>query len=238
MTIKKLQAVLVFASCLIVIRIAFAAWTATDDFDGYTTSADLDTQSGGANWAAAWAKLSGGAMTIETAPAGGQGGKAVRSQSATVDTQYDRTITAITAGTMGIRMRCSITNPNDNVAVKLKDGAVVYMAVRFGPTGNFEIFNLNVYESMGVSYSVDTWYTVEIDFDDAAQPNLYRARINGGTYTAYKTVNGGDYAQIDRINLDDSATNAHTAWFDDIGLAGTPPAEGNRRRLTVFGVGP
>lgn len=234
---KICRQILIAVSLLIALSTsAQAAWVATDDFDGYTLSADLNTLNGGSGWSAGWVDGGGGTMTIETAPAGGQGGKAVRSNSATVSTIYHRTVTsAVTAGTVGFRMRVSISNPNDFVGVWLSSTTTGHMYIKFDSDGNIKIFNGtgSTYDTIQ-AYSVDTWYTIEIDFDDAAQNDLYRARVNGGSYTSYKLVNNTSYASINRFNIEDSATGAHTFWLDDIGLAGTPESGAVRRSQPIF----
>jgi len=217
------RATLVISILLFAVLTVLAAVISTDNFDSYTPTNDLNTLNGGSGWTGAWAKITGGAMTIETAPAGGQGGNAVRSISATVDTQYSRAVTAITVGTVRFRMRTTIANPNNFSGAVLRESTNGRMYIRFGPTGNLEIYNNTgaTYESIQ-AYSVDTWYTIDINFDNAAQPNLYRAAVGGGAYTAYKTVNGGSYTNVDDMMLDDSATNAHTFWVDDIRPIGFP----------------
>lgn len=193
-------------------------WIATDNFDSYSTGQNLDSDNGGSNWSAAWVQVSGGTMTVETAPAG-MSGNAVRSLTATANTKYSRLMAGINAGMVTFKMQISITDPNDFVGVVLRDADEVgYMFVRFGPTGNLEIFDngLGDYQSLG-TYSADTTYTIDIEFDDNVQPNNYRARVDGGTFSNWFQVNGGSYTTIERFAFDDSATNAHTVWYDDIG---------------------
>jgi len=196
------------------------AFISTEDFDSYSIADDLNGKTGGTNWSDAWAGTVA-TWSIQTAPSGGQGGLAAKNTVAN-DTML-RNFTAITVGTVSIRMRCSITNPNDFLGGVLRDsGGTPRMFVRFGPTGNVEIYDSGIasYVSI-VAYSADTWYTVDIDFDTVAQPNLYRARVDGGTYSGYKTVDGGSYANIQCIRLDASATGTRDFWVDDI----KPPSE-------------
>jgi len=202
------------------------SWVAADSFDSYATGAELVGLSDGANWVSPWAAfLTGwstpttGHKSVEVAPSGGQGGKAVRANT-TTETHYYREIAPLSAGSVSWRMRISITNPNDNIGVTLRSsigntGGRMY--IRFGPTGNIETYDDSggVYETIQ-AYSADTWYQCEMQFDNTNQPNQYRARIDGGSWTPWNTVNTGSYASITTIDLDSSATNAHTMWFDDI----------------------
>jgi len=209
----------------------FPSLKAIELFDGYTTGVDLDGLSGGDTWSTAWDGVDGsgtpisGHKTIETAPAGGQGGKAVRANT-TTESHYIRTFSPLAAGSVKWRMRISITNPNDAMGVVLRAGVPPsngHMYCRFGPTGNIEYYDhdLAAYQTIQ-AYSIDTWYLCEIQFDDVSQPNKYRVRIDNGAWTSWVTVNSGSYTTINYIDLDTSATNAHTMWYDDISVNVTP----------------
>lgn len=170
------------------------------------------------------------------------GGKSVRSTSATVDTDYDRSFSAVAAGALSIRMRISITNPNDFVGFVLREGGsggTGQIFCRFGPTGNIEVFNgdSDVYESVGTAYSANTWYTIEVEWNDAAQADQFRARVDGGAWYGFGTptlkVAADTYTNLDTLELDDSATNAHTAWFDDVTFSGGPTANDNFESYTL-----
>lgn len=193
-------------------------WLATDNFDSYATGQNLDSDNGGSDWSAAWVQVSGGTMTVETAPAGGQGGNAVSSVTATADTKYSRLMSGISAGSVSFRMRITITDPNDFVGVVLRlADETGLMFVKFGSTGNIEAFDNSAgsYQTIA-AYSADTWYTIDIEFDDAAQPDDYRVRVDGGAWSNWFEVNGGTYTNVERFALDDSATNAHSFFLDDI----------------------
>jgi len=192
------------------------AFTAIENFDSYSIADDLNTKFGGSDWSSSW---SGTAATwsIQTAPAGGQGGLAAK--NTVIGSDMRRDFTSTQAGTVSVGMRTSITNPDDFLGVVLRQttGGTARMYVRFGPTGNIEIYDHGTTSYVAiVSYSANTWYTVDIDFDNVAQPNLYRARVNQGTYSAYKTVDGGSYSDIATIRLDGSATGTRDFWIDDI----------------------
>lgn len=204
--------------CLILLAgvVALAAFTSSDDFDGYSTSADLNTLSGGSGWTTAWISTAA-TWIIETAPGGGQGGNAAKNTSVASDTR--RYFNPITVGTVLIRMRISITNPNDFTGVLLRQntGGTTRMRVRFGPTGNLELYDHDTtsYVSFG-AYSANTWYTIEIDFDKAGQPDLYRARKDGGSYSAWKKAEGGSYEDVANITIEANDTQTRDFWIDDI----------------------
>ena len=187
-----------------------------DNFDSYTTGVDLNTLNSGSGWSGAWAFDAAGALTIETAPAGGQGGNAVRSIDALAK-RYSRDFTPVDVGELTFRMRIDITNPSTFTGVILRDTAVGNrMYVAFRASGNIEILDNGVYRTVVSSYAVDTWYTIDIEWNNIQQPNKYRARANGGEWTPWYTVDPGTYTSIGRLVIADDSTNAHTFWLDHI----------------------
>jgi len=193
-------------------------WSATDNFDSYTAGGNLSGAAGGSGWSGDWSAVTG-TITTETAPAGGQGGNAARCNSTAGDASYQRSFTDVSAGTASIRMRTSDTSPANDFGVILREGGVGKMYVLFGKNtaGQIAMFDggTSTYVDIG-AFSADTWYTIDIDFDDAAQPNQYRVRIDGGSWTSWRDVNGSAYTNIDAFNLLDENTNTHTSWWDDI----------------------
>ena len=223
--------------------ISIAAWikrakiTAVDNFDSYSTGSALGSLNRGSGWSGSWtADISG--KTVETSPSGGQGGDAAR-QLTTSENYLYRQFPALTVGIVSWKMRLSITNPNDFMGVVLRKAAPPgngAMYVRFGPSGNIEIADGDTYIPIQ-AYSVDTWYQCEIEFDNVNQAGKYRARVDGGTWTSWVTVNGGSYTSVSYLDLDTSASNAHTIWYDDIKVSSNldgHPAENRWERLGLF----
>lgn len=191
-------------------------WIATDDFDSYTPGAALHGANGGTDWAAAWV-TSGTSWTTETAPAGGQGGVCLRNVFASGEFQAYRDLAAISSGILSFQIRLSsATPPADYIEAGLYDtgGGVFRMQVRFHESGEIQISNDTVYEAIQ-SFNADTWYTIDLNFDDTAQPDQYRARVNTGTWTGWKSVNFPPYTSVDRFRLINEATGV-TLHVDDI----------------------
>lgn len=229
-------------------------WIATDDFDGYSTGVSIDTLNGGSGWSGAWSKVIGdaGELTIETAPAGGQGGNAAKVNNATTtnEEQAQRSFTAITQGSVRCRMRVAATPATEECGISLGDagGSGSYMYVGFSAAGNIVIYNHDTtsYETIQ-AFSADTWYTLDVEFDNTGQPNKYRARIDEGSWTAWKTVNTGSYTNINRFKIASGNNFGVVFWVDDIGptpAEGPPPptlsvlSTGRRRRYWVSDVPP
>lgn len=216
-----------FASCLFS-QLAYGAWVATDNFDGYSTGAALHSLNGGSGWAGAWTKIDGNdEVTIETAPAGGQGGNAIRVQNTntTNDEIYRRAITGISAGIVRFRARINHTAVNQGPVVSLRDGTQGRMYVKFEIDGNIKLYDFDITSYVTIqAYSADTWYTIDIEFDDSAQPDKYRARVDEGTWSGWKTVDGGSYTTITTLGVASESENSTTLqfWVDDIKPLVTP----------------
>lgn len=203
------------------------AWVATDNLDSYSAGSNLHGQNGGSDWAAAWSWNSAGTQpTVETAPAGGQGGNAIKVSGTTNQTKATRTFTAISAGIVKLRLRVTATNPNDFCGFILESGAGNGKIYHRVSGGNLQLFNSPAYENVQ-AVSADTWYRIDVEFDDAAQDNKFRTRVDGGSWTDWKNTNG-TYTSLDRIVIDKSNTNAGVdLWVDDIGEGSVLDATGN-----------
>jgi len=209
---------LLFISTLLLLLVltALAAFISVETFDSYSTSSDLLGANGGSGWTGAWTAGGGGDWIVGTAPAGGQGGNAVKNVGVNAF-EMIRGFTAITSGTASWRAYLTITNPDDFMGVVLMEGATGKMFVRLGPAGNVEIYDSAIPAYVTVAaYSASTWVTIDIDFNAGTQPNLYRARVNNGTYSGYKTVETGSYTNIDGIRLESTDTGVRDFWIDDI----------------------
>lgn len=200
------------------------AWVATENFDSYTTSADLSGGSGGSDWTNNWSVSSGGGtITVETAPAGGQGGKAAR-HNATAGVAYKRSVADVTVGAVSVEMRVTGTSPNDfsGILLALADGSgKMYVKC---DAGKWKAFSNGVGGYVDVdNAAADTWQTIDIEFDQDNQANKYRVRVDGGTWTSWLTVNGGSYTSIGQFVLDGSASDI-TIYWDHIRETSAAPA--------------
>lgn len=189
----------------------------TETFDTYTIGETLGSEGNdGTGWLSNWGGTPG-KHTIQAAPAGGQGGNAVRDNTTTAESARRDFSVPYTQGIFGCLMRLNITNPNDIQGIMLFcDSTTQHLAVRFGPTGNLEIRTVAPEWTTIQAYSVDTWYRVEIEF----KTPIYRARIDSGTWTDWQDTTAG-FPQIDAVVLQTSATNAHEWWIDDVTLTET-----------------
>ena len=135
-----------------------------------------------------------------------------------------RTITGVTDGSVYFAMRRS-AELDGIFFVSLNEGASQEMRIYFTSDGVLSILNgtdnSNVNLLAGAS-SVNTWYPINVEFDDVAQPDKYRARAySSGSWQAfsswYPILTNGTYASIDGIGMrSNSTTCGCTLYVDNI----------------------
>lgn len=189
----------------------------TDNFDAYTIGNTLgsDGALGSGCWVGAWGGTSS-KHVVQAAPAGGQGGNAMRDNSTTPNSAR-RNLAGITRGRISWLMRISVTNPNETQGLfAFSDAVSQRLDVRFGPTGNIEMRTVGGSGWTTVqAYSVDTWYRCAIEFDAITQAGNYRVRIDDGDWTAWTATELG-FPTCNALVIACDATNAHEFWIDDI----------------------
>lgn len=191
----------------------------SEGFESYTTGTSLNGGSGGLGWNANWATGTGN-ITTETAPSGGEGSKSAQCTDTSGGSTATRTFDGFTVGTITLKMRESITNPNQVCGFSIRNGSAAKVAqVFFDTSGNISDDSGNTFKS---SYSANTWYTVAVEFDATNQPNKYRVTIDGGTPSSWITAIN-TFASINELRLEDYATNAHQTDWDGITNGVTPP---------------
>lgn len=179
-----------------------------ENFDAYSTSVSISGLNGGDGWTGAWS-LAAGTVTVETAPAW-MSGKSLR-QNATAYAEAERLFTAHTgAFTLSFKVSLSAT-PNDFIIVALGDPGANKVNIAFNSSGNL-ITNTQTLVS---GFTVNTAYSVDVDFDTVNQANKFRARVNGGAYTSWENASSS-FTSISAIRVYNLATNAHTFWLDDL----------------------
>lgn len=221
-----------------------------DNFDTYTSGTDLngDNANTGSGWTSAWTYGENGVMTTEVAPGGGQGGKAVRSNSAAGDsTYYYRQFTGVSAGIFTWEMSSSITNPtSDQYGVSLHEAGVGKRTeVHFGTTGNIEAYDgLALAWNAVCPYSVNVRYRIYEELDGVGHPNKYRVKCGiSGTFTSW-IGSTGTLSVVNLFQINDASANAHTFWIDAVGsvselitVSPSTGAKGTTLSFTTTGTG-
>ncbi len=198
------------------------AFSVCDMFDTYPTSSNLSGFTGGEGWAGPWSQGSGSAVTVVAAPAGGQGGNAVL---ANAESSYTRTFTPTAASSHRVLLRWSAPSgtANSGLNYKIKDsstGGILWLGIDTG--GDIVMWdgmmgaNVKLLDVAGSDVSKNVWYTLDVEFDDAAHADQFRARVNLGAWSAWTNIDGV-YTTMDTIEIEDDATNTHSFWVDGIG---------------------
>lgn len=194
-------------------------WLSTDNFDSYTVGNDLNGGAGGSGWTGNWTQGTA-AVTIQPAPAGGQGGNAAF-VNADPNFTYSRTFADLSAGIFSFRFWMSTNTPADAIFFIVDEGTGGTAArgmVSVDVDGFVKIWDGTGRFNLG-PYTASTWHTVTGEFDDAAQPNKFRAKLNDGGFSSwYPVANGGAYAVINRFRVEPNGTTTFNAqlYWDDI----------------------
>lgn len=203
------QFLLALIVSLIVPNVAFAAWVATDNFDSYSDG-DLNNGAGGTGWSTNW---SGNAIYDIQGTVKFQGTKAVQYVDAAAEPEIGRTYAGVTDGCTHVAIRRNASA--DILEYWIAEGGIAEANRVFG----IQMFNLNINVVGSAStnlgaYALDTWY--EVDFEYDASTDQFRARLDGGTYTAWLNARTTE-TQVDGLLLRNGANGgASTSYWDDI----------------------
>lgn len=201
------------------------AFLCTDDFESYADGANLgnNTAAGGSGWTSNWGSAFTGPATVVTTQA--QGG--TKSAQVTAN-QINRDFSSVTAGILYFYVRYTGTDDN---AVWLRDaGASNIVATRFN-TSNFQALINGTYTTQFAA-SINTWYKIGVEINDATQSGKVRYNVDDGAWGAWVAngVNSGATA-VTRMLIWGTTTNLFTDTIAP-GVATTVS-----KRLTVLGAG-
>ena len=142
-----------------------------------------------------------------------EGTKGVSAVGDWTSNRINRPFTGVNDGSVYIAMRVSATVHTAPLA--FYEGAGYRMAIGFLNTGYIAIQD-NVSGWVNIqTYNADQWYVINIEFDNVAQANKYRARVYDGNWSAFsdwKTILGGSYTNIDTISLYNDQAAATIYW--------------------------
>lgn len=185
----------------------------SEDFNSYP-EATLTGQNGGFGWDGAWSTPSNGNVNNYLV----QGTVTYEGSRAIVSSNYNGNISRLitspaTAGTFRVAMRRSTSSAG--LQRTLLEGGTTQYAVEFASTGNI------VLKSTGgdinlQSYTSDTWYVIEMQYDTTVPQ--YRARVDGGSWSAWKApFEGTGTDAVEKIYLDEfDPSSVATNYWDTI----------------------
>lgn len=195
-----------------------------ETFDNYTAGTNLSGLSSGNGWTGNWTNVAG-TSTVQPAPASGQGGNAANFNGTAT---YSRTFTGSAATTVRFLMYLTVAGGgagNGAQTVSIGEASTGSIA-RITLNTNSDITAWNqttmmediIVDNSSSSQVQTHWYQIDVQFDDIAQPDKYRVSVDYGAFTAWKGLTG-TYTAIDKITIDDAATNTHNFYIDAIGGA-------------------
>lgn len=218
-----------------------ADWIGIDNLDTYNV---LDTTitglGGGTGWSGNWATANT-SMIIQTAPAGGQGGKAWASIAGVQN--VNRTVTTPAAtGTVCVDVYTSQVNGAGNPygLTMYNQAGTNSIICNLGQntSGYFGCYNgsTSTYQDVGSEVTGNAWFTLAIKY--GTNTDKYQASVvaygSANSFSADKGVNG-TFTTIDKLTLDDQVAGAHTAYWDNI--TGTcPPAVATLIQTSIIGL--
>lgn len=181
------------------------SWTYSETFDSLTTG-ELNGQD-------SWSCNSTGIYAVQTSVTAVSSAKAVKATVGGSGSRLcSRGITGISQGIVEYYFRKSETNKSAYLIMRESSAGKMY--IHFDTSGNITMYEGGVGYQTIQAYSANTWYKVTVEFDDSAQADKYRVKIDNGSYTAWRSVNG-TYTNIDQIDFTDGSAN-QTYYFDEI----------------------
>lgn len=167
-----------------------------DNFEGYSAG-DLNGQGG-------WSGDT--SFDVQTSVVN-TGSNAIEQVTGSGD-QIDLSYSAAASGIIDWYFRFTNTNSRRYVLFSNGSNAITYIGTRNG--------NIEAYHSGGqatiVSASADTWYHLEFEWNGTT----FRARADGGTWTADLSPFQGSNTQPDKISLRAFSSPNGTGYWDDI----------------------
>lgn len=151
---------------------AFAAWGGVDNFNSYSDG-DLNGQSGGSGWAAAW---SGSTAFDVQGSVVYEGAKAIIIDNAAGGNMSRQLTSAVTSGTVYVATRC--TEYAGDAAIDFLVGSNIAVRVGFRDSGIVRSTNGAGNDTIIASFSTSIFYLFELTFNG---DNTYNIRSHDGT---------------------------------------------------------
>jgi len=189
-----------------------------DNFDSYTVG-DLNAQGG-------WSGDVSFDVSTTTPQAGANG--VLRAGDNTL-VAIDNTITAVTGNAVqSFYIKTSDVTDSGGTGVWFytATGATIAFRVRIGITSGAITLYTGTENTVASSLANSTWYQVECEIDTAlGTAGQVRARVDGGTWTAWFDGENGFTGGIDMIRLRGASVTATEQWdsFSDTTPTSTPP---------------
>lgn len=204
---------------LVIPSFVSAAWTATDNFDSYTTGTSIDGDSGGSGWNGNWSLLLGTAQTnlVTGCASGGYGGNALQVFSnAVTNTSVTRAVTSIGSGTFYTAFCTNSTAARMDI-VELRTSLVGRLGVTLNTTaaGDVDCTDEASYQTKVGTFTTGAWHYIKVVFDIAGT-QTFTVGIDGGAQSANCATNSNLAADTFRTDFF-SGTGSLSYYIDTIG---------------------
>lgn len=171
--------------------------------------------------------------TVQTSTTYNSSAKAISAAGAT--NQIDRNITGNLTGYYQLAVRRSSSATGTLEIYLFRQGWGSLCIIQLDASGNINQY-AGGWNADG-TYSANTWYLVEIQWD---QPNnQYRFRIDGGTWKTWRSMGGQTTVDAIRITHNNSGVTDYIdeVWLTDDGVYGGGGGGTTSKRLALLGVG-
>jgi hypothetical protein len=188
-----------------------------------------------------WADYSGGGNgTVTVGTEGAVSGKGMKVVSGTTSAHAGKQFTALTTSTVVFDFKRPSSYAGSEFDLYFyQQGLGSYCLVGFRTDGTVWMYNGTGWATTGLSYSVDTLYTIKAEFDKSN--SRYRVSLdNGSNWSGYATINAAQ-ARFDQIGFGGAAGSSETTYIDNVyvddALGASRPAEAATSSRKIRGMG-
>lgn len=192
-------------------------WTYTQNFDGLSTAAlnGQDSWSGHSSYNV----IDSGTIL--------QGTKSVYSNN-NAEVNIDRSVSSVSAGVVSVKLRKTETS-SLMWWVQLYEGASYRGDAGMNTSGQIQVRGST--SETATTYSADTTYTVDLEFD--ASTDQLRCRVDGGSWTAWVSSSTTITSGIDTLRMSKQNGGTQGVYFDDIQNGASASGPANLKTLST-----
>lgn len=123
--------------------------------------------------------------------------------------------TGLKSGSISFKYYCSSTS--GRTGIQIKDGSTIVCFIDTGETGAGKVRLGGATNVDFGTYSANTWYLIELEFDVSTQK--VRARFNSGTWSSWINA-ANSFTKVDGFFLYADDSRSITTYWDDISITG------------------
>lgn len=204
----------------------------SENFDSYAHLDSLNGKSGGSGWSGNWDEFD---------PEGGSNITNTQAQSGTLSMTFysdsggaygaRRDFSNQTTGQISMYVRSQQAS-GPVKTFSLGEGTTMRMQVRLSGS-NVDVNNNGTWDNI-TTFSINTWYQLQFKI---ISTTTYQVAWNGGSFSADKTIVGGSFTNINRLQFEASqVAGGHNSFIDTI-ADDSPAAAAEDPLLMLTGIG-